>query len=111
MRIFNQNKTKELQLADIDLNKGRLVSDRLRTKDANGNAVTEHILVFQPMVDAKIDAEMRLLKALLKNTDYQAIKFAEGALSASEYATTKANRQIWRKRINELEALMKEGEV
>jgi hypothetical protein len=54
---------------------------------------------------------MRLLKALLKNTDYQAIKFAEGALSASEYATTKANRQIWRKRINELEALMKEGEV
>ena len=111
MRVFNQNKTKELGLANLDLNKGRLFSDTLRTKDANGNAVTEHILVYQPMVDGKIASELRVYKTLLKNTDYKAIKYAEGVLSAEEYALVKANRQTWRNRINELEALMKEGEV
>lgn len=111
MKIFNKNKTKELQLADIDLNKGRLVSDRIKTKDADGNAVTEHILVYQPSPDAKLVAEVRRLKAFLANTDYQAIKFAEGLLSAEEYAQTKLNRQAWRRRINELEALMKQAEA
>lgn len=43
------------------------------------------------------------LKALLANSDYQAIKYAEGEMSASEYAPMKANRQAWRAEINELE--------
>lgn len=44
------------------------------------------------------------LKQKLKDTDYKAIKYAEGQLSEEEYASTKAERQSWRDRINELEA-------
>lgn len=43
------------------------------------------------------------LKNLLAETDYQAIKYAEGQLSSNEYASMKAQRQAWRDEINELE--------
>lgn len=43
------------------------------------------------------------LKQLLAESDYKAIKFAEGWLTADEYADTKAQRQAWRDEINELE--------
>ena len=43
------------------------------------------------------------LKSLLAATDYQAIKYAEGQLSASEYAEMKKQRQTWRDEINLLE--------
>ena len=47
--------------------------------------------------------EIAELKAKLAATDYQAIKYAEGALSAEEYEPIKVQRQEWRDRINELE--------
>lgn len=47
--------------------------------------------------------ELVELKAELTKTDYQAIKFAEGWLTAVEYEPIKAQRQVWRARINELE--------
>ena len=43
------------------------------------------------------------LKQLLAESDYKAIKYAEGWLTADEYADTKAQRQAWRNEINELE--------
>ena len=36
-------------------------------------------------------------------TDYQAIKYAEGQLTEEEYAPIKAQRQAWRDEINLLE--------
>lgn len=48
-------------------------------------------------------AEIDGLKALLMESDYKALKFAEGWLTAEEYAPIKAERQQWRERINELE--------
>lgn len=48
-------------------------------------------------------AEIDELKALLMESDYKALKFAEGWLTADEYAPIKAERQRWRERINELE--------
>lgn len=48
-------------------------------------------------------AEIDGLKALLMESNDEALKFAEGWLSAEEYAPTKAQRQQWRARINELE--------
>lgn len=51
-----------------------------------------------------IDAEIAELKAELAGTDYKAIKYAEGWITAEEYEETKAQRQAWRDRINELEA-------
>ena len=44
------------------------------------------------------------LKDNLSATDYQAIKYAEGELSAEEYAETKEKRKAWRAEINSLEA-------
>ncbi len=43
------------------------------------------------------------LKRYLERTDYQAIKFAEGEMSESEYAPIKAQRVAWREEINVLE--------
>ena len=47
--------------------------------------------------------EIGELKAKLAATDYQAIKFAEGWITAEDYAPTKALRNSRRVRINELE--------
>lgn len=43
------------------------------------------------------------LKELLKSTDYQAIKYAEGLISESEYIEVRVKRQTWRNEINQLE--------
>lgn len=53
---------------------------------------------------ATIDAEIAELMALLFESDYKAIKFAEGWITPAEYEEIKAQRQAWRDRINELEA-------
>ena len=46
------------------------------------------------------------LKEELNRTDYRAIKYAEGVLTDEEYQETGIQRQVWRKRINELEKLI-----
>ena len=53
----------------------------------------------------RIHASERIaeLKRLLADSDYLAIKFVEGELSAEEYAPHKAERAQWRAEINELE--------
>jgi len=53
----------------------------------------------------KREATLRIaeLKKLLADSDYQAIKYAEGLISASEYVPIKAKREMWRKEINDLE--------
>ncbi len=53
----------------------------------------------------KREASLRIveLKKLLADSDYQAIKYAEGLISASEYVPIKAKREMWRKEINDLE--------
>lgn len=43
------------------------------------------------------------LKQNLDNTDYQAIKFAEGRMTAEKYAPIGEQRQAWRDEINRLE--------
>ena len=50
--------------------------------------------------------EITQLKKQLSDTDYKAIKYAEGQISESEYAPVKAERQGYRDRINELEMLL-----
>lgn len=68
----------------------------------------EEIQVYVPYTEqelANIAAKQRIaeLKGLLAATDYKAIKYAEGELTAEEYAETKAERQAWRAEINENE--------
>lgn len=42
----------------------------------------------------------------LARTDYKLYKYMDGSLSEEDYAPIKAQRQAWRDRINELEALI-----
>jgi hypothetical protein len=72
---------------------------------------TENIQVYIPYTEneiAKINAQKRIaeLKKLLAETDYQAIKYAEGWLMEEEYAPIKAQRQAYREEINRLEMLL-----
>ena len=50
--------------------------------------------------------EITQLKKQLSDTDYKAIKYAEGQISEEDYASVRAERQGYRDRINELEALL-----
>ena len=49
------------------------------------------------------EEEIISLKLQLSDTDYKAIKYAEGWISEEEYAPIKAERQKIRDKINELE--------
>ncbi|MBR3680625.1 MAG: hypothetical protein IKL79_01315 [Clostridia bacterium] len=44
------------------------------------------------------------LKGKLHSTDYQAIKYAEGELTETEYTPIREQRRSWRAEINALEA-------
>ncbi|MBQ7129026.1 MAG: hypothetical protein IJO19_03455, partial [Clostridia bacterium] len=60
----------------------------------------EEIAQLQPTVEQQIAG----LKQNLADTDYKAIKYAEGLISEQEYAEIKAQRQAWRDEINRLES-------
>ena len=58
----------------------------------------------------KYQSEIVELKKYLSDTDYKAIKFAEGELSEEAYREDKSQRHDARARINELESLIEELE-
>ena len=47
--------------------------------------------------------EIEYIRQLITNTDYKAIKYAEGLISEEEYSATRTLRQSYRNRINEIE--------
>ncbi|MDD6196885.1 MAG: hypothetical protein PUB12_08390 [[Clostridium] aminophilum] len=47
--------------------------------------------------------EINACKILLRDTDYQSIKHADGVISDEDYEEMRSKRQAWRNRINELE--------
>ena len=51
----------------------------------------------------EIQRKISEIKAKLSETDYQAIKYAEGFISEADYVQIKAPRQAWRDEINALE--------
>lgn len=51
------------------------------------------------------------LKSKLSQTDYQAIKYAEGYMTEEEYVPIKVQRKAWRDEINRLEEEMKENTI
>ena len=55
-------------------------------------------------------SEIVELKKYLSDTDYKAIKFAEGEITESDYQEVKSQRHNARTRINELESLIEELE-
>ncbi len=50
-----------------------------------------------------IEAEINTYKQILKQTDYQALKYAEGKISKEDYEPIMEKRQDMRDKINALE--------
>lgn len=66
---------------------------------------TINIKVYKPITQEMRNAQrISELKSKLSQTDYKAIKYAEGQLTEEEYAPIKAQRQAWRDEINQLES-------
>ena len=59
----------------------------------------EHV----PTIEEVSLKKIQELKSLLLNTDYKAIKYAEGLITEEEYEPIKQQRQSWRDEINRLE--------
>lgn len=95
MKIIDENNNK-LNKEELDYEIGYL------TKKEEGVFVYHYFNKLQ-LAERKIPQ----LKENLFNTDYQAIKYAEGELTAEEYAPMKAQRKAWRDEINELEKQLK----
>lgn len=82
------------------------VEDGIVTEIATNWEALEVYLASLPEPVVTPEEEIAELKKKLEATDYQAIKYAEGVLTEEEYAEMKAQRQAWRDRINELEAII-----
>lgn len=63
-------------------------------------------LAFRPEL-----AQIQDLKNKLAASDYEAIKYAEGAISEEEYLPYKTQRAEWRRQINYLESLFNQDQV
>ena len=57
------------------------------------------------MLELNKQFQIDLLKKKLADTDYKAIKYAEGLISDEEYAPVKAERQHFRDETNRLEQI------
>ena len=91
-----------------DLSNYIAISDTQQS-DINGWTYRKEVCPMKTEEDLLKDQyrlEITQLKKQLSDTDYKAIKFAEGQISESEYASVRAERQGYRDRINELEALL-----
>ncbi len=65
----------------------------------------EELAEYEESIKVPVDEQIAILKQNLADTDYKAIKYAEGLISEHDYAEIKAQRQIWRDEINRLESV------
>ena len=72
-------------------------------KDVDGVPTAVDLYTESELAIAANKKRINELKALLKATDYQAIKYAEGEMPYEEYAPVRELRKGWRKEINDLE--------
>ena len=84
------------------------VVDVAGVKGVEAHDEVEQIMVYIPYTEqeiTKINNEKRIyeLKQLLKDSDYRAIKYAEGLYTEEEYLPYKEQRQAYRDEINALE--------
>lgn len=83
--------------------------DDVQVSDVNGWTYRKEVCPMKTPEDIQREeyaAEIQTLKQSLAETDYKAIKYAEGVMTDEDYQATGIQRQAWRRRINELEALI-----
>ena len=79
----------------------------LKVSDINGWTYRKDLcpMKTQEMIDREnAIQEINQLKKQLSDTDYKAIKFAEGEINPEEYLPIKNQRAEWRAKINQLQA-------
>ncbi len=99
MKYFKLDEVEKQEIPQKYGYKAKLVEDKI-------NGIGFYVLEKTPQL-----IEIETLKQQLADTDYQAIKYAEGQISEEEYAPIKEQRQAWRDKINELENKLAESEV
>lgn len=80
-------------------------------RDADGQPTIVDLFTDKEKAIKSKESRIIELKLLLKKTDYQAIKFAEGALTSEEYEQMRAQRQSWRNEINTCEEYLINNEL
>ena len=80
-------------------------------KDMDGVPTAVDLYTESELAIAANKKRISELKALLKATDYQAIKYAEGFISEEDYLPIKQARQEYRNQINELETQITEEQA
>lgn len=80
-------------------------------RDVDGQPTIVDLYTAKEKAIKSKEARIAELKGLLKATDYQAIKYAEGALTSEEYEQMRAQRQSWRNEINTCEEYLINNEM
>lgn len=75
------------------------IGKEIYTKEDGSPDVRDYI----PNRIEEIQWQIENLKRNLADTDYQAIKYAEGEISEEDYLPIKEKRRAWREEINRLE--------
>ena len=102
------------QSAELAYKSGWDLSNYIRIEDTqqsdiNGWTYRKEVCPMKTETDLLKDQyrlEIQQLKKQLSDTDYKAIKYAEGQISEEDYASVRELRQGYRDRINYLEGLL-----
>ena len=74
----------------------------------NGNLTVKNGKIIDNTENKIAEQRIAELKQMLSDTDYKAIKYAEGELPYAEYESTRKQRREWRAEINNLELKLNE---
>lgn len=93
--------TQFIEIDDDEFNKTFCAEQYHAWRVVNGKLEMQE---YEQQPQSEINANrIQELKEKLLETDYEAIKFAEGEISAKEYEPIKTQRKAWRAEINSLE--------
>lgn len=117
MKIFDKLGN-ELNEADLDLERGRLIpTNRIKpdakpvddiTKFAYEDDDYEDILQYEVPDEAEwLERQIDTYKRNLADTDYCILKLFEGVATEGEYDDIVEQRKVWRTKINELQEQLK----
>lgn len=76
---------------------------KIRVNGILRDMTAEELAEYKQSMRISAEEQIVMLKQNLADTDYKAIKYAEGLISDEEYGEIKALRQQWRDEINRLE--------
>lgn len=77
---------------------------KIRVNGILRDMTAEELSEYKQSMRISAEEQILTLKQNLADTDYKAIKYAEGLISDEEYGEIKALRQQWRDEINRLES-------